>query len=257
MKKWSTIFLFVLLAISAQAQRQSTVVQLLNNSSAVGRVVPSANDLIGAGASYWTYCTTATSLAVIAEESPDNNSLHYVAISPTYGIPSSINGNSCGLIQAGGLFGYPAFNVLAISGGVISVWYSASTGVVSSFPPAFNSSGATAPAQCDQTAFANTASGTAVSLISGTNGEQIHVCGFTLSFVGSSGNTGFASLTFGVSSTCTGGGSGTSFEIYLNTQSTPLDINRSFVLPPGDTLCFSPPASGTSGNVISISYAKF
>jgi hypothetical protein len=257
MKKLFTVFLFVLLAISAQAQRPSTVVQVLNNSSTVGRIGLGPNDLIGAGSSYWTYCTTASSLTVIAEESPDNNSLHFVPVSPTYGVPSAINGNSCGVIPAGGLFGYPAFNVLAIGGGVISVWYSGSIGVTSTFPPAFNSSGATAPAQCDQTAFANTASGTPVSLVGGSTGSQIHVCGFTLSFVGSSGNTGFASLTFGASTSCTGGGSGTSFEIYLNSQSAPLDINRSFVLPAGDSLCFSPPASGTSGNVISISYAKF
>jgi len=257
MKKWITGFSLLLVAICAQAQRQSTVVQLANNSSATGRYVPLPNDLIGAGASYWTYCTSATTFSAIAEESPDDVSAHFVPVSVTYGVPSKINGNPCDVIPAGGMFGYPAFNVLAVSGGTYSLWYSASTGTVATFPPAFTSTGASAVAQCDQSALVNTGAGSTALLVTGTAGQQIHICGFTLSFVGSSGNTGFASLVYGTGATCVGSPAGTSWEIYFNSASTPLDVSRSFVVPAGVNLCYSPPGTGTAGNVVSVSYAKF
>jgi len=186
---WTT-FLVALLAIGAQAQRQSTVTPpLLLNSSATGRVIPAPNDLIGAGASYWTYCSNATSLQVIAEESPDN--VHFVPVSAIYGPPLALNGVTCGVIQVGGLFGYPAFNVLLISGGTISVWYSGTTGVVSTFPPATNSSGATAPVICDNTTGVTQTAGTTVALASPINRNQkVVICSMTLSFPGATTSTG-------------------------------------------------------------------
>jgi hypothetical protein len=247
----------LLLVISAQGQRQTTVAQVLNASTATGRVVPLPNDLIGAGSSYWTYCTTATLLSVIAEESPDNVSGHFVPISVTYGVPAKINGNACDVIPAGGMFGYPAFNVLAISGGSISVWYSGSVGTVATFPPAYTSTGASAVAQCDQTGFTNVGAGATAQLAAGSTGQQIHICGFTLSFAGSSGNTGYAMLVWGFGTNCGTAPTGISWEIYFNSASTPLDVSRSFVIPAGASLCYTPPGTGTAGNVVSVSYAKF
>jgi hypothetical protein len=260
MKKVFTTFFVVLLALSAQAQRQSTVVQLLNNSSATGRVVPSANDLIGAGASYWTYCTTATSLSVIAEESPDNVSAHFVPVSVTYGVPVTINGNPCAVIQAGGLFAYPSFNVLSIAGGTISVWYSASTGVVSTLPPATNSSGATTPVQCDSTQGAAAVGAAQARIITGAAGKRIYVCGGTFSLQAAPTGLGSVALVTGTGSNC-GTGTATIYSILTNTASPvifPLGAssNAIFVVPPSTDLCLTG-AANEAGTQLYLSYAQF
>jgi hypothetical protein len=255
MKKVYTAFLFVLLSLSAQAQRQTTVVQVTGPVSSPGRHIPPANDLIGAAASYWTYCTTATSLQVIAEESPDSIPAHYVPLSPVYGVPTSVNGNSCGLIQAGGLYGYPAFNILSISGGTITIWYSATVGAVSTFPPANSSSGATSLPVCDQQALATASSGSTSLVITGASGQSIHICGWTLSFPGAA-VTGNAILIDATTGTSCATAIHNDWEAYFNSTSQPFDHNIGLVVGPGKDVCITAP--GTGGGVeISVSYATY
>jgi|GEM_PF-4560871 len=180
----------------------TTTVQLLNNSSATGRVVVPAANQIGAGAHLFTYCSSATTLQLIVEESPDNVSSHYTQISPVYGPPlAQLNGNNCNTIQVGNYFTYPAINVLSISGGTVSIWYSGTQGTISVFPPAINSLGATTPAVCDQQAIFSVATGTTTNIISGVAGTNIYVCSIALSFVAAPGN-GTIALSTGGGATC-------------------------------------------------------
>jgi hypothetical protein len=261
MKKLCTTLLFVLLTISAQAQRQSTVAQLLNNSTATGRVVPAPNDLIGAAAHKWLYCTTATSLQVIAEESPDNVSGHFVPVSPIYGVPTNtINGNQCAEIQVGGLAAYPAFNVLAISGGNISAWYLGSTGAISTFPPAANSRGATTPTQCDQSVAISTATGTDGLLI-GSSAQSFYLCAAQYSFSQVTTN-GTLQLIAGTGTNC----AVTTAVLWTNfiTASTPQVFNpfgmgssTSFRVPPGQNICVVNSGVTAGSVLVDLSFAQY
>jgi len=256
MRKLFLVLGIFALSLSAEAQRPTTSVQLVSNSTPTaycpvscavpGRITPGSNDLIGAGASYWTYCVTSgvSSLQLVAEESPDGNSAHTVPVSVVYGIPISINGNLCAVIQAGGLFAYPDLNVLAISGGTISIWYSASTGITSTFPPAANSSGATTPIVCDKNLVnAGGLGTTTVILISSSSiaGQRIYVCGMTLSFTATPSGNGFMFLYYGTGSTCSV--SQVALWEATVTASTPqtyfIGGNVFATVPPGYNLCFS------------------
>jgi hypothetical protein len=258
--RFGTTFLVALLAIGAQAQRQSTVVQLLNNSSTTGRVVPSPNDLIGAAAHKWLYCTSAGSLQVIAEESPDGVSGHYVAVSPIYGIPGfTINGNPCAEIQVGGLAAYPAFNVLSISGGTISVWYLGTTGAISTFPPAVNSLGATSPTICDSTVSVAVGNNSTVQLLAGKSNQTIYLCDAQYSFLGAT-TSGSLQLITGGGLTCgTGPTNVWTDETTANTPQTYQLFSGTGASPrigPGNNLCLASLTVGT-GVMVSLSYAQY
>jgi hypothetical protein len=245
----------LLLALSAECQRPTTIVQLLNASTSTGRTVVGFNDLIGAGAHYFTYCTTASFLQIIAEESPDNVSGHFVPISTVYGVPSAINGNPCAVIQVGGMYGYPAVNVLGISGGSVSVWYSGTVGIVSAFPPASSSQGAGTIAQCDHTIAALASSGVTNELIIGTSTQSIHVCDFTISFSGAP-SAAQPGLIDGTNSTCTTGQQN-AWEAQI-TSSTPqlFSVAAPFTVAPSHNLCYAPGSPGVT-TLISVSYAQY
>jgi len=223
-----------------------------------GRVVPAANDLIGAGSSYWTFCTSATSLSVIAEESPDNIAGHNVPISVTYGVPAQVNGNACAVIPAGGLFGYPAFNVLAIAGGTITVWYSGSTGVVSTIPPAANSTGATTPTQCDTTIATNAPPSATTELLVGTAVQSVYVCAGQYSFNGAP-SAGLISLVYGTGPTCAG--SQVLLWVNYTTASTPQTLplfngSTVFRVPPSFNVCLVV-STVTVNTQVNLSYARY
>jgi len=196
------------------AQRQTTEVQLANNASSITRYVPSANDRIGAGVSYWHYCVGGGMLSfqAVAEESPDGVASHYTAISSVYGIPAvQPNGNTCAVIQAGGSYPYPAFNVLQAVGGTYSVWYGGTTQAVSTFPSATNSGGATTLVVADNSSQASlqfpAAPGTVyVQLVttSLTGGSKsVYVTDVTESFnIAPTGGTGIIAIVGGTGTTC-------------------------------------------------------
>jgi hypothetical protein len=251
------LLLFVSLPFVAHAQRPTTIVQLLNASTSTGRTVVGFNDLIGAGAHYFTYCTTASSLQIIAEESPDNVSTHFVPISTVYGVPSAINGNACAVIQVGGMYGYPAVNVLSISGGSVSVWYSGTVGIVSAFPPATNSQGAATVTACDKSLNIGSGQNFTTELIAGTSTQSIHVCGFTISFSAAT-STAAVYLQSGTGSTCATG-SVIPWSMFT-TASSPqtVDISRTFSILPSTNLCLVVTGVGASTNVeFNMSYALY
>ncbi len=170
---------------------------------------------IGQGAHFLHYCTTATTLQLGLEESPDG--VNYAFITPIYGPPPF--GAPCGLIQAGGYFQTVRGHILAQSGGSTSVWYSASAGPISVFPTGVNSNGAFSPVQCDKTVLLSVAPSTTSLLITGTNDQRIFICGGTYSFSAAT-TTGQISLQYGTGSTCSTVGP-VAFWINLVTASTP------------------------------------
>jgi hypothetical protein len=225
--------------------------------------VPAANDLIGAAAHKWLYCTTATSLQVIAEESPDNVSGHFVPVSPIYGVPTNtINSNPCAEIQVGGLAAYPAFNVLSISGGNISVWYLGSTGAISTFPPAANSNGATTPTQCDQAGWTNIPSSGTTELLVGNSTQSYYLCAAQYSFTLATINGTSLQLIRGTGSTC----AGSTVVIWTNyiNSSTPQTFNAfgagsstTFQVPPGQNLCLVNSGVTSGAVAVDLSFAHY
>jgi len=242
---------------SAFAQRPTTIVQLLNASTATGRTIVDANDLIGAGGHYFTYCTTATSLQIIAEESPDGVAGHFVPISSVYGVPSAINGNPCAVIQVGGMYGYPAVNVLSISGGSVSVWYSATTAIVNAFPPAQNSQGAATVTSCDKSLNIGSGQNLTTLLITGTATQSIHVCGFTISFSAAPAS-GSITLESGTGSTCATGSLYPWSMFTISSSPQTIDVGRTFSILPSTNLCLEVTSVGASTTVeFNMSYALY
>ena len=54
---------------------------------------------IGQGSHFLHYCTTATALQIVLQETPDNVGAHAAQITPIYGVPPL---GSCAVIQGGG-----------------------------------------------------------------------------------------------------------------------------------------------------------
>lgn len=182
--------LAILVAIPAHAQfngyvgLQTVMVPVVQNSSATGRFRVNSN--IGASYHTFTYClsTPATALQLIVEQSPDGQDAHFTQVSPISEFPwQAINSNNCGIIRVGGYYSVMAINVLLLTGGTLSVWYSATAGPTDIFPPAVNSSGGTSPIACDQSIAINQlAAGGTYQLVPGNPNQGIYVCGGTLSF---------------------------------------------------------------------------
>lgn len=219
-----------------------------------------ALNLIGAGAHFFTYCTSATSLQLIAEESGDNVSGHFVPISIVYGVPPiSLNGNPCAVIQAGGYYNYLAINVLSISGGSVSVWYSGSSGPIGVFPPAQNSIGATTPVVCDQSIVRGISANSTSAGISGTSNQAIYVCGITVSFNGEPTGASSFTVEYGTGGSC---GTGTQILVttLLNTTSPTIfpigGGSTIFRAPTGNSVCLVAGPTVPAGDV-TLSYAQF
>lgn len=262
----------LLLVGAAQAQFQGYVglqtnqVQVLNASTATGRTVINANT--GAGSSVITYCTTATALQIIAEGSPDGVSTHYIPVSTIYGVPSAINGNACGSIQFGGYYPAIAVNVLSISGGNVSVWYSGIAGPGPFTPPASNSFGGTSNVLCDQTHSVNLTAGGGTAALLIPNSYLItktYVCGVFISFSAAPTSSTYVYLEgFTGGGTCTSSSTGNLYEFYVSSGS-PLDFpvslggNSVTVVPAGSGICIG--ANTSFGSGISLyataSYAQF
>ena len=241
---------------AGQTGTQTITIQLANNSSATGRIVVPAKALIGAGAHYFTYCTSASGFSGIAEQSPDGNTSHFVPMSTVYGVPpATINGNPCAVVPMGGYFDHPAFNVLSVSGGTFSLWYSASTGPVPIFPTAASSSGAATPPVCDQAAGVN-ASGLVLAA-PGNSGVSIHICSITVSFQAAPGGSGGFSLISGTGGGNCLGNEQTVWGFIFGTTSPlfyehPVTLN----LPAGSGLCLQPDINFPTFDAV-ILYAKY
>jgi hypothetical protein len=155
------------------------------------------------------------------------------------------------------MYGYPAINVLSISGGSVSVWYSATGQIVNAFPPAQNSQGASTIPSCDKAFTTLLGQNTTFQLITGTSTQSIHICGFTVSFSGATSNGGLT-LESGTGSLCA---TGTVDQWVMDTtSSTPqtIDFARTFSIAPSTNLCLQVASIGASTNVIlNLSYAMY
>jgi len=248
--KVAIAFLFSLFLVScARAETAGTVAisttsaAILTGSSATGRTVVPPQYMIGAGQHSFTYCVSpgTSSLELIAEQSPDGISSHYVPVSAVYSIPNSVNGNLCSTIIFGGYYQYLAINVLAISGGTVSVWYSATAAPIGLYPPAVNSAGATSPTVCDQSAQGTATASSAGTLLEGADAfsRRMALCGATVSFNGST-TAGTVSLAYSSASGSCTAPFHTIWEIEV-TSGTPQTLNippgALQALPSGDAFC--------------------
>ena len=200
----------LLMPLSVQAQfngyvgLQTVMTPVVINSSTAGRYQVNAN--IGASYHTITYClsTASTAVQLILEESPDGQAGHFTQVSPISEFPwQAINGNNCGVLRVGGYYSVLAVNVLFLSGGTISAWYSGTAGPTDIFPPAVNSSGGTSPIVCDQSlVFSGLAPSGVYQLVPGNANQGIYVCGGIVSF---SAATTAGQLQLAVGSSACGG----------------------------------------------------
>lgn len=200
----------LLLPVAAEAQfngyvgLQTVMVPVVLNTASTGRFKVNAN--IGSSYHTLTYClsTPSTALQLIVEQSPDGQDAHFTQVSPISEFPwQAINNNSCGVIRVGGYYSILAVNVLLLSGGTISIWYTGTAGPTDIYPPAVNSSGGTSPAECDQSlVFSQLAPGAVYQLVTGNPNQGIYICGGTLSFDGA---TSSGSIQMQVGGTNCGG----------------------------------------------------
>ena len=182
---------------------QTTYTRILNASSTTGRTLVNAN--IGSSYHTFTYClsTASTAVQIIVEESPDGDPSHFTQISPVSEFPwQAINSNNCGTVRVGGYYSVLAFNVLFLTGGTITAWYTSTAGPTDLYAPAVNSSGATSPVQCDQSLVVTGIAPSTNTLLVPSNANQgIYVCGGTISFDGAV-NRGDVALFVGTGTTC-------------------------------------------------------
>lgn len=200
----------LLIPLSAEAQfngyvgLQTVMTPVVINSSTAGRFQVNAN--IGASYHTITYClsTPSTAVQLILEESPDGQAGHFTQVSPISEFPwQAINGNNCGVLRVGGYYSVLAVNVLLLSGGTFSAWYTGTAGPTDIFPPAVNSSGGTSPIECDQTlVFSGLAPSGVYQLVPGNPNQGIYVCGGIVSF---NAATTAGQLQLAVGSTACGG----------------------------------------------------
>lgn len=186
--KLKSLFL-VLLAASAHAQfvgyvgLQTNYTRVINAATTTGRTQVNTNT--GASFHTFTYCVSpGTAMRLIIEESPDGATSHFTQISPAYTAPTNfVNGNACGIIRVGGYYSVLAVNILQISAGNVTVWYTSTAGPSDVFAPAVNSSGGFSPVQCDLTTTSSAlAPGGTYTMVLGIQGEAIYVCGAFISF---------------------------------------------------------------------------
>lgn len=270
-KFFGALLLLVALSIPSAAQFLGYVVlqtagaQLLNASSATGRTVVNAN--IGAASHTFTYCVsnTVTAVQVLVEESFDGVSTHFAQISPVYGfVPQAINGNACAVIRVGGYYNILAFNVLTLTGGTISVWYSGAGGPIDVFPPVVNSNGGASGVQCDQSAtFTALAQSTTTKLLNGNANQTIYICGGILSFNAAT-TAGAISFLVGTGAACGGAPATIPFDVRITANTAQqIPINQapnSFYKAPATTgganLCLVIGAI-TAATDVTINYAQF
>lgn len=184
---------------------QTVMTPVLTNSSATGRTLVNAN--IGASYHTFTYClsTPSTAIQLIVEQSANGQPGTFAQVSPISEFPwQAINGNNCGVIRVGGYYSVLALNVLLLSGGTITAWYTGTAGPTDIFPPAVNSSGGTSPIECDQSAtFQGLAPSAIYELVPGNPNQGIYVCGGLVSF-NSATTSGSLSLAVGTTTNCGG-----------------------------------------------------
>lgn len=163
---------------------QTVYTPVILNTTVTGRTTVNAN--IGASYHTFTYClsTPTTAIQLFIEESPNGQPGSFTQISPISEFPwQAINGNNCGIIRVGGYYSVLAVNIILLSGGTASVWYTATAGPTDIFPPAVNSSGGTSPVACDQTVvFTALAPSATYELVRGNPNQGIYVCGGVISF---------------------------------------------------------------------------
>jgi hypothetical protein len=224
-------------------------------AAGTGRVILPRFNLIGASSHFIQYCASGTTLQLIVEASPDTTSAHFAQVSPVYGVPViPLNGNHCAVIQVGGIYNYVAINVVSNNTGNLNVWYSGTSGPISIFPQAINSSGAATPSLCDTANSVPIASGGTTTLIAGVANTAIHLCSATLSFAAATG-TGTVMLGVGTGTNC--GGGFIQFFTLDTLASTPQFIpiaaaNGSvYVVLGGQNLC----VQNSSGSTVAVSYS--
>lgn len=233
-----------------------------NATTHTGRILIPPFNLIGASAHFFTYCTSDTSIQLIAEESFDGISSHYTAISSSAGVPVPVNGNSCAVIQVGGYYQHIAISILANSGGTLNIWYSATTGPINIYPPASNSIGGAPPVQCDKSSTFELLNSRSQPMVIAIANERVYICGFVFSFQTepSTASDGVAIADYPAGGTCTGGSGNISSGLDTGTTDPlviPFNFGGNAVLI-SDTdydMCVSNNSGATVR--VSISYAQF
>jgi hypothetical protein len=273
MKKFAAALIFLLAASAARAQfigyvgLQTTYTRVINASTTTGRTLVNTN--IGASFHTFTYCASSSTgtLQLFIEESPDGASNHFTQISATYGLPNNaVNGNECAVIRVGGYYSVLAVNVVVLTGGNLSVWYSATAGPADLYPPSVNTEGGASAVQCDQrTTLDNLVPGN-YQVVVGKQFQSIYVCGGTLSF-NAAPTAGEIYLLWGTTATCGGLASGSIlYDTYIiPTSPTPFAISsagNSFfrapasVVLPVNNLCLL--VTGvTASTAITLNWAQF
>jgi len=267
-------FVLILVATAAQAQfigyvgLQTQTTRVLNASTTIGRTRVNAN--IGASFHVFTYCAspTVTSLLLYIEESPDGLDSHFTEISPTFGLPATaINTNPCAIIRVGGYYAVLAVHVATLTGGTLSVWYSATAGPADVFTPAVSSTGGASTVLCDRSGTLNAlAPNTIYQLEPGNVNQSIYVCGGSLSFNGTV-TAGEIQLVWGPGANCGGPGNfAIVYDVYVNpTPNQPFAINaapNSFfrappsITTPANNLCLVVGAVGAN-TAITFNWAQF
>ena len=155
----------------------------------------------GFAANFLTFCTSGFVGSINLEWSPSNSVFNFKPLSTaTYSVADS----SCHTMQVGGYF--PNLrSTVTVTSGSLSAWYTASASPIALFSAGIGSNGPTSPIICDHATYVGATSGAGATFLVGpiNSGDSLIVCGFTVSFNGTTGS-GNVELGFAVNSSCGG-----------------------------------------------------
>lgn len=173
-----TIAVVVLTAQNAGNTGTATTAQIAFTANSSASATSAIFRNVGQSAHYLAYCTTTGGAGqenIFLEESFD--AVTWITIGS-----ASPQGNTCGILQAGGYYQNVRARIANNTGLTNNAWYQATSGPIGFAAPGTNTNGPASPVLCDSIVTGALTSGTAATVLSPVAGRSNVVCSITLSF---------------------------------------------------------------------------
>jgi hypothetical protein len=199
------VAVLALLAGVAQAQFNGFVgiqsnPQTLFTNQNVNGTSPLINNF-GQGAHFLLLCYNAAFQGTIDLEGTPDGTTWLTLVVGDYGVSSAAG---CHVLQAGGYFNGGLRSVVTRTAGAISAWYSGVAAPIAAIPSGVNSTGPTPPIICDRGGISGATNGSfGIPANTAIVGNNVYVCGFTLSFAATPA-AGTVLVGFSPNTSCTG-----------------------------------------------------